>query len=121
MKSVSFDPAAGFVTIAFTGSVDDSEWFAAFEEIERAAPSHWLLIDLSEAQTRQLTSLAVRKSALHMSPAVLRGCALVASELASFGLARMFEIYADNPGVAAFRDLDSARKWLAKRLRDEQR
>lgn len=113
------DPARPRVLMTGTGSVT----MADFDEVRAAMlanplfrPSLDQLLDLTEAHVDTLTSADIRtlSEVTPFGPRSRR--AIVASSAVAFGLARMFQILADDRRgtIRVFEDREAAELWLAR-------
>lgn len=111
------DAVRSVVLVTVEGVVSDEDYFAAGEQLRRdpAFRSHFCeLIDLSAASLAGLTTDGVRRIAAHEPDRDSKArTAIVAPSDLEFGIARMFEALREQRSrVAAFRDMDEARRWL---------
>ena len=112
------DPLRRLVRSRAWGTFTDAD-FRAYK-VRLAAdpafdPSYQQLGDLREVTRVELSSVVVADVAMHLcfSPRARR--ALVAREPCAYGVARMYELYAEAAGqqVRVFTDVDTAEAWLA--------
>ncbi len=121
MVKTLIDSAAGLVIHTTTGDMSVEEIETAIEarlESPEFRPGMKVLWDFRGAAISSLTTQGVQDLlAFNIQKAGARGggkSAMVASEDAAYGIARMFEAYAqDLPWhTMVFRDLGSAMQWL---------
>ena len=109
---------ARIVILKVDGELGDQDLLSladALEQDPEVAADFSLLIDLSEADGREVTSSGVRAlaaRALVLSPASRR--AVVVPSALGFGMARMYELLSERRGGAArvFRNNSEALRWL---------
>jgi hypothetical protein len=119
---ITFCEDASLFSVRASGCATVAGFEAYLEEtLEHPSwrPGMNLLADLRELDTRDLSGDDVRTvAALYRRASERLGngrCAVVISTPASFGLARMWELYskdAINLRVGVFRSIDEAREWL---------
>jgi len=117
------DSAARVVILKLKGRLRDQDLLSLAGELEKApeiAPSFSLLIDLREANGREVSNTAVRALAARrlVLSSASRRAVVVPSEF-GFGMARMYEILREGQGgvARAFRDYDEAGRWVATGVR----
>jgi hypothetical protein len=111
------DPRKRVVTLRVSGELDDSGLLRLADELRKdpeVQPDFSLLIDLTGASGRQVTSGGVRT--LVSEPLVLsptsRRAVVVPSDL-GYGMARMYELQREKGGATrVFRDFDEALRWV---------
>jgi hypothetical protein len=112
------DSKARVVVLEVIGDLGDRGLFELASELEKAPgveSDFSLLIDLRQANGRQVTSAGVQALAMRslvLSPASRR--AVVVPTDLGFGMARMYEMLSEKRGGATrvFRDYDEARRWV---------
>ena len=114
----SIDPEARIAILKVEGDLGDRELLELADALEsdpEIRPELSLLIDLRQADGREVTSAGVRALAaqpLVLSPTSRR--AVVVPSALGFGMARMYEMRSEARGgvVRVFRDYDEARRWV---------
>lgn len=113
----TIDPATRIVILKVIGKLGDAELSSLSSEVELpdVTPEFSLLIDLREAEGREVTGAGVRalaKQPLVLSPTSRR--AVVVPSILGFGMARMYELLAEQRGggTRVFRDYDEALRWV---------
>ena len=118
---LTIDSAARVVIVTVIGALGDAELQSLGDQLEKnpeVAPDFALLIDLRQADGKNVTSPGVRSlatRALVFSPASRRAV-VVPSDL-GFGMARMYEMLREGRGggMRVFRDYGEARRWVGER------
>lgn len=120
--SFRFRPEAGLITCVHTGQVPDSEFLTSYRELfgsESFSTSTNLLVDLSDTDSSSRTRDTLERFAslveLRFKDAVgAPMVAVVAPKDLSFGLARMYEAFAESVPwkFAVFRSAGDALDWL---------
>lgn len=111
------------VVLRVVGDLGDEELVGLASELENAPdvkPDFSLLIDLRQANGKNVTSAGVRALAersLVLSRASRR--AVVVPSALGFGMARMYEMLREQRGGATqvFSDFDEARRWISTGVR----
>jgi hypothetical protein len=114
MKTFRIDDTARVVFIQYSGGVTDSDLLIGLKEYGAVGPQYSFLVDFSNVAEFTITSEGIRRLAERSGPERRARCAVVAPSDVSSGLARMFEAYAENPGIAVFRTAMAAREWLTR-------
>lgn len=117
-----FDPDFGFIWTQCVGPVTFDEVRAHFRELESnpaTPPSLDVLLDLSALTTLPESDelRGVVGELRRLEPRIKWGaCAIVAVEDATFGISRMFEVFAEQQFTRThvFRDLSKAHNWLVQ-------
>jgi hypothetical protein len=112
------DAVARVVVLEVIGDLGDPELASLVLELTKVPglePDFALLIDMREARGRAVTTSGVKALAQHplvLSPASRR--AVVVPTDLGFGMARMYEMFAEPRGgaVRVFRDYAQARRWV---------
>jgi hypothetical protein len=112
MKHVVIDSSLRLVRLVYSGRLEDAEWVAGLSESMSMPEVGSILIDWSGVDAMLVTSAAVRQAAIRLAIANRHTCGLVAPRDEAFGIARMFESFADSPRVRAFRTFEAAAKWF---------
>jgi hypothetical protein len=115
---IAIDAARGLVIVTVTGELSDEtllEIPAALHANPELRPESSLLVDLSGAEGRRVTSAGVRRLAeqpLYFAKSSRRAV-VVPSDL-GFGVARMYDLLRDasGGGVRVYRDRAEAEAWL---------
>ena len=119
-----FKPDESLVVFAHVGMVSDEEFLTRYEacfEDPGFDSSFDILVDLRQTNSSPRGTTVLSKMADYMRDKyenVERGpkAAILAPELLSFGLARMFEVFSEDVtiDVKVFRTVDEAVDWLGK-------
>jgi hypothetical protein len=112
------DSQSHLVILTVSGKLTDQGLLRLYDELretEGLTPDFELLIDLRQADGREVSTAAVTSLAerpLLLSPESRR--AVVVTSEFGFGMARMYELLRDAKGgeIRVFRDFDEARLWL---------
>ena len=115
MLTYSILPEHSLKVLTYTGQTSLDEWFQVIERLRAEpeySPNDDVLIDVTEIE-RHLTRRDLESMVSSGLPTVRY--AIVAPRDVSYGIARMFEMIAENSAqhvVGVFRDWDSALRWL---------
>jgi hypothetical protein len=115
MKTFRIDTAARAVFIEYSGIVTNSDLAAGATEYGPLAAEYMMLVDLSKVEGFEVTTEGICSIGQRSGGDRVNRCAVIAPTDLAFGLARMFQTYSANPGVAVFRDAAGARLWLGLR------
>lgn len=121
--TASIDAEQHVVTLHFTGATSFEEWQATMDRLLADAayrPGMCILSDHRDADdvpTAEHVRAVVEYLDRHADAFPGCGWAIIARDLADFGMNRMAEMLAERTHVSfrAFRQLDEARVWLADR------
>jgi hypothetical protein len=113
MKEFRIDHASRVVVVEYSGVVTNEDFLQGQQEYGVLDGSYSLLVDLSRTTDFKVTTDDLRRLAGRFTPERRGRCAVIAPSDVGFGLSRMIEVYAQNPGFAVFRTEQQAREWLA--------
>jgi hypothetical protein len=112
MKEFRIDHAARVVVVEYSGVVTNEDFLLGQQDYGTLDASYALLVDLSRAIDFAVTTEDMRRLAARFQPERRRRCAVIAPSDVAFGLSRMIEVFAENPGFGVFRSEAKARAWL---------
>ncbi len=119
------NPSDTYFVSTLTGKVRDTDLVEAYRDFLDSGPWHaglMELVDLEGADLSEVTADGLRKLTEVMTSSLDAENATVATAIYAphdlpFGLARMYQAFADESpeSVRVFRDLDEARTWIEDR------
>lgn len=112
MKEYHIDHAARVVVVEYSGVVTNNDFLHGQQEYGELDANYSFLVDLSNATEFQVSADDMRRLASRFTPERRKRLAVVAPSDVAFGLSRMLEVYAQNPGVGIFRTIEQGREWL---------
>jgi hypothetical protein len=112
MRRLRIDHAGRLVTIECAGALTDSDLQIGPEEYGTVESHYSFLVDLTRVEMFKVTADGLRRLAGYSGPSQHWKAAIVAPADVAFGLARMFQTYTQNPGIAVFRGAVAAREWV---------
>ncbi|MBN2318152.1 MAG: hypothetical protein JXR49_03710 [Acidobacteria bacterium] len=117
-----FKPEYNLVVCRQVGTVDDEEFLASYHSLfegDRFDPSMALVVDLRRADSSKRSREAIQAFARYWKEWMQKTgkksrVAVIAPKDVSFGLARMYEAYAESANISftVFREADAALEWL---------
>src|SRR3569833_2334853 len=100
MKEFRIDHAARVVLIEYSGVVTNEDFLLGQQEYGQLDAAYDLLVDLSKASDFRVSPEDLRRLASRFAPERRGRIAAFAPSDVAFGLSRMLEVYAQNPGFA---------------------
>jgi hypothetical protein len=112
MKKLSSAAGHGFVQLDHSGIMEDRDLQQAIEDLLGVPMPCSLLINFSDVQEFQVTTTGIQRGAARFRTCDMRVAIVAPSDIA-YGIARMFDAYAESPKLGAFRSAPAARQWLS--------
>ena len=120
--SFNFKPEYNVVICRHVGTIDDQEFISSYHSLfeeDRFDPAMDLLVDLRQADSSKRSQEAIQEFAGYLKGWMQKTeersrVAVIAPEDVSFGLARMYEVYAEpaHRDFMVFRETNAALEWL---------